>query len=118
MGGKGGGITVKGARDVGEWVDRAALTICGLRDGLGFCGAGSWLSAVAPDEVPVGVTWRRRVGELGVGLVGEDRTCARRVSSNESCGRYTAHPIILRLGTRALGADTYTDIRRIQRIAD
>jgi hypothetical protein len=52
----------------------------GSRDGPGTCSAASWRNPVEPDEAPVGVAWtveRGWVGELGVGLVGEDRTCAR-----------------------------------------
>lgn len=116
MGEKGSDITAKGARDAGEWVDRAVSTICAPRDDPGICSAGSWRSVVALDEAPASVAWRGLIG-VEVGLVGEDRTCAR-VSTKESCGRYTAHPIVLRFGTGALGADTYTDIGRIQRIAD
>ena len=116
VGEKGSDITAKGARDAGEWVDRAVSTICAPRDDPGICSTGSWRSIVAPNEAPFGVAWRGLVG-VEVGLVGEDRTCAR-VRTKESCGRYTTHPIVLRLGTRALGADKYADIGRIQRITD
>lgn len=64
-------------------VDRAVLklrAVCGPMDGSGICSAVSWRSAVVPDEASVGVAWtleKSWAGELGVGLVGEDSTCAR-----------------------------------------
>jgi hypothetical protein len=84
MGGKGDDITVKGGRETGEWVDGVVLkprAVGEPRDGPGICSA-SWGSPVASGEAPVGAAWRGWVGEVRVGLVGEDRTCAR-VSTKE-----------------------------------
>jgi len=62
----------------------------GIRSAVSRGSAVGWGSAVAPDEVTVDldcVVEKDWVGVPGVGMVGEDRTCAR-VSTKEVRGMY------------------------------
>ena len=89
--GEGGGITVRGVRETGGYVDRAVLkvrVVSGPGIGPGISSAASWGGAVVPDEALVDLACtveKSWAGEAGVGLVGEDKTCDR-VSTKEVRG--------------------------------